>query len=200
MYNPVMDEILRAPEPGERAPAPTPALRRVQEFVNTNDIEGARDALETPELLREWLLSRGIRAGQSAVSGEAHRRALAIREGLRALGRANNGEPLDADAVARLNRAAGGAPLVAALGPDGWQLQPAGSDLDAFLAEILATVVAAMADDSWSRIKACRNDGCRWLFYDHSRNRSGTWCTMALCGSRMKARAYRARQRETAGA
>ncbi len=64
----------------------------------------------------------------------------------------------------------------------------------------MAIVVRAMADGSWSRIKACRNDTCRWLFYDQSRNRSGTWCTMAICGSRMKARAYRARQREAASA
>ena len=51
------------------------------------------------------------------------------------------------------------------------------------------TLARAMADGSWSRVKSCRNDTCRWLFYDHSRNRSGTWCTMAICGSRMKSRA-----------
>jgi predicted RNA-binding Zn ribbon-like protein len=52
-----------------------------------------------------------------------------------------------------------------------------------------------MADGSWSRVKACQNDTCRWLFVDGSRNRSRTWCTMAICGSRMKSRAYRARRR-----
>ncbi|MEP6468748.1 MAG: CGNR zinc finger domain-containing protein [Chloroflexota bacterium] len=52
-----------------------------------------------------------------------------------------------------------------------------------------------VACSSWSRVKACRNDTCRWLFYDHSRNRSGTWCAMAICGSRMKSRAYRSRRR-----
>jgi predicted RNA-binding Zn ribbon-like protein len=199
MYNPCMSEIVDVREPGEREPAPTPALHRLQDFVNTNDIEGGRDALETPELLRDWLRGRGLPGGGSTVSREAHRRTLAIREGLRALGHGNNGEALDDAAVARLNRAAAAVPLVATLGPTRWGLQPAGTDLGAFLAEILATAVAAMADGSWSRMKACRNDGCRWLFYDHSRNRSGTWCTMALCGSRMKARAYRARQRETTG-
>ncbi|HEV2869799.1 MAG TPA: CGNR zinc finger domain-containing protein, partial [Actinomycetota bacterium] len=30
-------------------------------------------------------------------------------------------------------------------------------------------------------------------FYDHSTNRSGTWCTMSVCGNRRKARAYRRR-------
>jgi predicted RNA-binding Zn ribbon-like protein len=43
----------------------------------------------------------------------------------------------------------------------------------------VAIVVGAMQDGTWSRLKPCRNHGCRWLFYDHSTNRSGTWCTMA---------------------
>jgi predicted RNA-binding Zn ribbon-like protein len=42
--------------------------------------------------------------------------------------------------------------------------------------------------------KPCRNHPCRWLFYDHSTNRSGTWCTMAVCGNRLKARADRRRR------
>ncbi|HSO54001.1 MAG TPA: CGNR zinc finger domain-containing protein [Actinomycetes bacterium] len=50
-----------------------------------------------------------------------------------------------------------------------------------------------MGDGTWSRLKPCRNHGCRWLVYDHSTNRSGTWCTMSLCGNRGKARAYRRR-------
>lgn len=193
-------DAMHYPEPGERDPAPSPALHLVQDFVNTNDIEGERDALGSPPALHAWLSSRGLMDAGATVSADGHRRALAIREGLRALGRANNDEPLDAGAVAALNRAAAAAPLVANLGLADWRLRPAGTQLDAFLAEVLGSVVAAMADGSWSRMKSCRNDACRWLFYDHSRNRSGTWCTMAICGSRMKARAYRARQRQTAGA
>ena len=76
-----------------------------------------------------------------------------------------------------------------------WRLRPAEPGVDGFLGGILATLARAMADGSWSRVKSCRNDTCRWLFYDHSRNRSGTWCTMAICGSRMKSRAYRSRQK-----
>jgi predicted RNA-binding Zn ribbon-like protein len=49
-----------------------------------------------------------------------------------------------------------------------------------------------MLDGSWSRLKACRQ--CGWAFYDYSRNRSGSWCSMQLCGNRTKTRAYRRRQ------
>jgi predicted RNA-binding Zn ribbon-like protein len=51
-----------------------------------------------------------------------------------------------------------------------------------------------MVDGSWSRLKTCENDECRWAFYDQSKNRSAKWCSMQSCGNRMKARAYRARR------
>jgi predicted RNA-binding Zn ribbon-like protein len=66
--------------------------------------------------------------------------------------------------------------------------------VDGFIQRVLAIVAAAEIDGSWDRMKACANHGCRWLFYDHSRNRSRTWCTMDLCGSQAKMRAYRSRR------
>jgi predicted RNA-binding Zn ribbon-like protein len=57
-----------------------------------------------------------------------------------------------------------------------------------------------MADGSWSRLKTCRNHGCRWVFYDLSKNRSASWCSMQLCGNRRKTRVYRARRSTTASA
>jgi predicted RNA-binding Zn ribbon-like protein len=50
-----------------------------------------------------------------------------------------------------------------------------------------------MTDGTWKRLKACRNHGCRWAFYDYSKNRSGSWCSMQLCGNRTKTRSYRRR-------
>jgi predicted RNA-binding Zn ribbon-like protein len=52
----------------------------------------------------------------------------------------------------------------------------------------------AMIDGTWVRLKACLDPDCGWAFYDRSRNRSGHWCEMAVCGSRHKVRAYRARR------
>ncbi|UWX96631.1 CGNR zinc finger domain-containing protein [Arthrobacter zhaoxinii] len=43
------------------------------------------------------------------------------------------------------------------------------------------------------RLKACRRDVCRWVFFDTSRNRGGTWCAMDICGARTKMQAYRKR-------
>jgi predicted RNA-binding Zn ribbon-like protein len=60
------------------------------------------------------------------------------------------------------------------------------------LDQVVAIALGAMIDGSWVRLKACRN--CRWSFYDRSPNRSGTWCSMQLCGNRKKTRAYRKRR------
>jgi predicted RNA-binding Zn ribbon-like protein len=75
-------------------------------------------------------------------------------------------------------------------------LEPARRDVDGALADLVGIVYTAMADGTWSRLKACRREVCHWLFYDRSRNRSAVWCQMAVCGNRTKTTAYRAR-RET---
>lgn len=42
-------------------------------------------------------------------------------------------------------------------------------------------------------IKICSH--CGWLFLDRSKNRSRTWCDMAVCGNRVKARRHYRRQK-----
>jgi predicted RNA-binding Zn ribbon-like protein len=46
-------------------------------------------------------------------------------------------------------------------------------------------------------MKACAADDCQWAFYDSSKNRSRTWCSMDVCGHRAKTRAYRARRKKS---
>jgi predicted RNA-binding Zn ribbon-like protein len=179
-----------------RLPAPSPDLRRLQAFVNTNEIEAGRDALATPRQLHEWLVAAGAIEARDQVTGEAHARAIAVREGIRALALANNDRPLQQDLVAAMNRATRRSMLVPTVEDSAnWHLAPATRGVDGFLGSLAGTLVTAMADGSWSRVKGCGNDACQWVFFDQSRNHSGTWCSMAECGSRMKARAYRARHR-----
>jgi predicted RNA-binding Zn ribbon-like protein len=185
------------PEPGGRSPAPNAALHRLQDFVNTNDIEAGTDELEAPQQLHDWLVASSAIEADDRVTRDAHARALAVREGLRALGLANNGEALEEESISAMNHALRRSSLIPEVTDSAtWRLAPAAGGVDGYLARLMSTVVAAMADGSWSRVKACRNDACQWLFFDQSKNRSGTWCSMAECGSVMKARAYRARRRE----
>ena len=69
------------PEPGGRPPAPSAELHRIQDFVNTNDVEAGRDAIGTPQLLHAWLVAAGAVDAGSRVTRDAHDRALAVREG-----------------------------------------------------------------------------------------------------------------------
>ena len=72
-------------------------------------------------------------------------------------------------------------------------LEPAGDGPDAACALALAIVFAARADGSFARLKACPHAHCGWAFYDGSRNRSGQWCSMRICGNRTKGEAFRRR-------
>jgi predicted RNA-binding Zn ribbon-like protein len=70
---------------------------------------------------------------------------------------------------------------------------PGADGVPGALARLLVPVAHALEDSSWRRVKACRAPDCMWAFYDRSRNRSGVWCEMAVCGNRTKVRAYRQR-------
>jgi predicted RNA-binding Zn ribbon-like protein len=177
--------------PGNREPAPG-ALRLVQGFVNTVDREHGPDLLDEPAGLEEWLDRHLMPA---PVSDAELARAREVREALRALLLANNGEPYDPGARAVLERAWRRARLEAAFPPDGAALVPRAQGVDAALGRILAAAFAAMLDGSWERLKACPREVCGWAFYDRSTNASATWCSMRVCGGRVKAGAYYRRRR-----
>jgi predicted RNA-binding Zn ribbon-like protein len=178
----------------ERQLAPG-ALRLVQAFVNSNDIEAGRDEWATAAELRAWLVGHGLLDSGESVNAAELGRALEAREALRALLLANNGGAVDRGAVESLNQAAERACLLVRFQLDGRaRLDPGAAGVDGAIARILAIVLVAMVEGTWARLKACRNDVCRWAFYDASKNRGGAWCSMAICGSRMKARAYRRRR------
>jgi predicted RNA-binding Zn ribbon-like protein len=179
-------------EPSGRAPAPGP-LRLVQEFVNTLDVEEGRDLLADRETFSVWVQEQGLAMTGPPPTDREIAAAIELREALRALLRANSGADPDPAAAALVNRMSAQAPVRVELGPDGAAtLQGAG-----ILATVLAAAGTALLDGSWARLKTCADPGCEWAFYDRSRNRSGQWCDMAVCGSRHKVRAYRSRQRGT---
>jgi predicted RNA-binding Zn ribbon-like protein len=47
------------------------------------------------------------------------------------------------------------------------------------------------------RLRACANDECRLFLLDRSRANTARWCSMAICGNRMKARRHYQRARDT---
>lgn len=167
--------------------APEP-LRLVQLLLNSRDAENGIEWLGTTEELRAWLADRGH---ETRVDSEDVARVLDVREALRELTLENNG--LDCDPRARevLEREARRAPLRVSF--DEPRLVAAGEGVDAFLGAVFAVVHDGMRAGTWQRLKSCRN--CHWAFYDESKNRSATWCSMELCGNRLKTKRYRRRRR-----
>ncbi len=178
-------------------PKPTPgSLALVQGFVNTRNIMHGYDLLEEVEGATAWLAERGLLNDGVRLTGEARGRLVAFREALRDLLLAHNGGPVgEGDGV--LNEMAEDALLRVRFGGDGAPgLLPAGSGeaVDGVTARLLVAALGAASEGTWRRLKVCRNQGCLWAFYDGSKNRSGSWCTMDVCGSRAKMRAYRRRK------
>jgi predicted RNA-binding Zn ribbon-like protein len=94
-----------------------------------------------------------------------------------------------------LDRAATRAELRLRFRSDGTPaIEPGAAGVDGALGRLLAIVHDAVSQGHWTRLKACREHTCEWAFYDHTKNRSGAWCSMQSCGNRAKARAYRERR------
>jgi predicted RNA-binding Zn ribbon-like protein len=185
-------------QPGGRTPAPAP-LDLVQDFVNTEIPDWNRDDIATPESLGEWLRGRGLIAAGHEVGGDAFVAARSLRGALRELALANTlGEPLAPERRQAIDAALAPFPLVVRAAEDGVGLAPGGEGAMRGLAAIVAVVAEARAGGAWERLKACRQETCGWLFYDGSRNRSSSWCSMQVCGGREKSRAYRHRRSERA--
>ena len=172
-------------------------LELVQGFINTADLERGDDELLDLPALRAWLRRRGLIGARERLEEGDLERALEVREALRTLLegrgahaaideralRALNAHPACVQMRVRFDGA--GTPL----------LEPVGGGLDGALAELFAIIERAAADGTWARLKVCSDHGCRWAFYDNSKNHSRNWCNMAVCGNRAKAREYRRRQR-----
>ena len=170
-------------------------LELVIDFVNTLDVETAVDSIARPPELGAWLAERGLLVERAAISPREHAAALRLREALRQLMLANNERDGDVGAAwSELERTARAGELgVHFTSPGAVSVAPGAGGVAGALSKLLAPVAAGLADGSWARVKACRADLCEWAFYDRSRNRSGVWCDMAVCGNRTKVRAYRSR-------
>lgn len=170
------------------------ALELVRSFINTAALDGSPDELDSPAALHDWLVGRALldpdeNAGQDELAS-----AIAVREALRALCYANTGGPLDPSAPDVLDAAIERIGLRLRFERSGSAvIAPACCGVSGALGRLLVIVYEAMQEGTWSRLKACRSDDCRWAFYDGSRNHSGAWCSMDGCGNRAKARAFRER-------
>lgn len=168
----------------------------VQDLANTLDVEDDTDSLDAPGVLAAFTEAHGLTDLGLALADLPMLKEL--REALRAACLAHTGADVPPDTEEWLNRLLAGAHLVLTVAADGTaRLRPAHglAGVPALTARVAVGVAAASADGRWQRLKACEADDCLWVFYDRSPAGRGRWCTMAVCGSRAKMRAYRAKKR-----
>jgi predicted RNA-binding Zn ribbon-like protein len=176
-------------------------LALVQEFVNTLDVEAGTDGLSSPAALTSWLGERDLAvAAQPPATDADLRQAIAIREGLREVllthvrGEHPHASGLATTALAGLRLAVAALTTRLMITDDGAVFTaPAGQGSARGLAALMLIAADAAATGTWQRLKVCSADDCRWAFYDRSPTMSGCWCSMAVCGSRAKSRAFRRR-------
>jgi len=124
-----------------------------------------------------------------------------LREALAAIAYAQlDGKEIPAAAVAFLEEQFKQAALHRYLATGGPQLTWGWRGLSRQIAAPLWLLAYAAEDLLLSghaaQLRSCASDTCRWLFLDTSKNHTRRWCDMKVCGNRMKARRFQARQKE----
>jgi predicted RNA-binding Zn ribbon-like protein len=170
----------------DRAPG---SLELVRRFVNTVDLPSGPDAVGALDQARAWCLSYGLAPPRD----EQHVALLHdFRETLRELLFANNGEGDAPAGWERMRPFLASTRLGLSVNPThGLELTPEDKGP---IASLLAIVYESQLLGTWPRLRACRKASCRFAYYDHTKNASRAWCSMATCGNQAKAR--RRRQRE----
>jgi predicted RNA-binding Zn ribbon-like protein len=165
-------------------------LETVRDFVNTLEFSGGPDDnfTATPDLLEKWCGEAGLCSG---VGEEGLALLRQFREALRKVLETHVGDGEEAALWRALEPFAERACYRLGISEGRPALLPQGAGADAAIAALFAIIYDAIGDGTWARLKACRKHSCRFAFYDRSKNGSGVWCSMQVCGNRVKAQKRR---------
>ncbi|MET8452613.1 CGNR zinc finger domain-containing protein [Streptomyces sp. NPDC005209] len=159
------------------------------ELLNTTPVANGvvRDELADPDTARSWQVAHGGNG-----SAEERRHLVRARDALQAVARGS----APAASLAPLLDGVTARPVVS---PAGLSWEPAAP---AARRSAVAAVMAwgALRESMPGRLRPCANAECRRFLLDRSRANTARWCSMAVCGNRMKARRHHRRTRDGAGA
>jgi predicted RNA-binding Zn ribbon-like protein len=180
-------------EPDAVVPA---AIRLVRDFVNTFEPQLDADQLTGPDQLRDWFVERRLMPDDAPLRPDDLDLAVTIREGLRSVLLDHAGHTPDPTTLERLDAALAEVPIRLSVTDGRFHLiSTRDTPLHHALAQLVDTIRQCREDHTWTRLKVCARDTCRWAFYDASRNQARRWCSMAGCGNHIKMqRAYAARK------
>ena len=143
------------------------------------------DDLADPARARAWLAGAGGEGTEAEL-----RHLLAARQALQAVVRGEQ----PPDVLAPVLHGAASIPALAD-GQVSWTLSVAP---ERRLAVRAVLAWDTLARQSPGRLRPCANDKCRLFLIDRTKSNTARWCSMAVCGNRMKARRYYQRARSTA--
>jgi predicted RNA-binding Zn ribbon-like protein len=162
-----------------------------------------RDSLTGGAQVLEWLKHAGLPADPGAPLTAARgaallRAALALRKTARELLEQRKagagGDPAALNRVLALGNAyhelvwkKGHAPR--------YELRRRATGAGSLLVPVAEAVARLLAEGDFSLVRKCEGSDCTLWFYDRTKSHHRRWCSMALCGNRMKVAAFRARQR-----
>ena len=186
------------------------------DLLNTTPVlaEGPADFLESFSDLVAWLAQAGLIPEQESAklqrekisSSEAHaalKQAKSLREALRAIVIAiENDASIPKSAMTAMNDV-----LRAAAGYSELSWNPRDNRFEAnwqpsnqtatsrVLAALSRAVVKLLTERDLRLIRKCENPACVLHYYDTSKNHSRRWCSMDVCGNRMKVASHYRRHR-----
>ncbi|MFE4370838.1 CGNR zinc finger domain-containing protein [Streptomyces sp. NPDC056835] len=191
-----------------QAPA---GLALVQELINTRAIRGyAPDLLADRESAERWLTGatgewariHGVDSPDCALSLSDPRALRDLRESFERLLTTAPASGVDPGTAAP-PRPASGRGVAVRLAPDEQgQVRPlpVGRGRGWLESALWSETLLAQRAGTWPRLKICRNGECGSAFYDTSRNNSGVWHDVRICGNAANLRASRQRKRIRAAA
>lgn len=170
------------------------------DFINSayGPAAGRVEVLDDDQAVVEWLAAAGaLTSGTMAAPKGVARLAVALRDEARELlAAARAGCPLQATIVNTLLEA--GRPIVRLESAPG--ARPAlvehrrGDTAESLLEPVAVALGKLLSSGDLQHVRECEAHDCTLLFHDTTKSRKRRWCSMALCGNRMKVAAFRSRK------
>ena len=177
------------------------------DFVNTAIVLEGRpvDLLGAASDFFDWLREAGIMsASHSAAPARTATRVLKEAVAYRTLLRKGLGElvakrELQAPLLRKTNAFMAGEANIAQLSQDGGRYKVEVvrrfEDPVSYVAPLAQSFAALLAEGDLSRLRKCKNPECVLYFYDTSKSGTRSWCSLDLCGNKMRMASSRERHR-----
>jgi CGNR zinc finger/Putative stress-induced transcription regulator len=186
---PVHERDDSSPAPGE--------LELLRSFLSLHDHEEGNPEDNLPpssDSIRWWLTTNGLLPEDARPRRSELLWASRVRSALVDRVRGSMGEPVDPGSARVLDRAADRAGLRPRFDDPDRRIEVGSTGVRGAIGRLLGLAFLAELDGRWDRFRLCDDPSCRSVFYDGSRNRTGKWCSMSVCGNRAKVRAFRRRR------